>query len=147
MRDDWKGAPRSHKGLDIYGDKMKVQAVAEGEVVGIGYGERAGGWATIRHRNGVETLYVHISKPSVKTGDTVAKGQSIAAVDGAVGNAVQPQLHFELRLDNQSVDPIPYIQVLASENLKRMITRANQRLEILERERAARVQRMLEENQ
>jgi hypothetical protein len=147
MRDDWKGAPRPHKGLDIYGDRTDVLAVAEGKVVGIGYGERAGGWATIRHGNGVETLYVHISGLKVKTGDDVAKGQSIATIDGAAGNAVQPQLHFELRLDNQSVDPIPYILVLASEDLKRKITRANQRLEILERERATRVQKTLEENQ
>ena len=44
--------------------------------------------------------------------------------------------------DNQSVDPVPYILVLAPEDLKRKITRANQRLEILERERAARVQQM-----
>ena len=144
MRDDWIGAPRPHKGIDIYGDKMGVQAVAGGKVVGVGYGERSGGWATIGHGNGVETLYVHISRLSVKTGDDVARGQSIAAIDGAVGNAVQPQLHFELRLDNQSVDPIPYISVLASEDLKRKITRANQRLEILEQERAARVRNMVE---
>ena len=144
MRDDWIGAPRPHKGIDIYGDKMGVQAVAGGKVVGVGYGERSGGWATIGHGNGVETLYVHISRSSVKTGDDVARGQSIAAIDGAVGNAVQPQLHFELRLDNQSVDPIPYISVLASEDLKRKITRANQRLEILEQERAARVRNIVE---
>lgn len=142
MRDDWKGAPRPHKGLDIYGNKMGVQAVAGGKIVGIGYGDRAGGWATIRHGDGVETLYVHISGLKVKTGDDVARGQLIAFIDGAVGNAVQPQLHFELRLDNQSVDPVPYIFVLASEDLKRKITRANQRLEILDRERAARVRQM-----
>jgi murein DD-endopeptidase MepM/ murein hydrolase activator NlpD len=121
---------------------MDVHAVAEGEVVGIGYGERAGGWATVRHGNGVETLYVHISRLKVKTGDGVARGQSIATIDGSAGNAVQPQLHFELRLDNQSVDPVPYVLVLASEDLKRKITRANQRLEILERERAARVRQI-----
>jgi hypothetical protein len=144
MRDDWKGAPRPHKGLDIYGDKMDVHAVAEGEVVGIGYGERAGGWATVRHGNGVETLYVHISRLKVKTGDGVARGQSIATIDGAVGNAVQAQLHFELRLDNQSVDPVPYVLVLASEDLKRKITLANQRLEALEKKRASRVRMMVE---
>jgi hypothetical protein len=144
MRDDWKGAPRRHEGLDIYGDKMVVQAVAEGKIVGIGYGDRAGGWATVRHGNGVETLYVHISDLRVKTGDSVARGQNIAAIDGAVGNAVQPQLHFELRLDNRSVDPVSYILVLASEDLKRKIRRANQRLEILERERAARVRSGIE---
>jgi len=142
MRDDWIGAPRPHKGLDIYVDKVSVQAVAKGKVVGIGYGERAGGWATIRHGNGVETLYVHISKLSIETGDDIARGQRVAAVDGAVGNAVEPQLHFELRIDNQSVDPIPYIFVLADKDLKHKITLANKRLAILEKERAARVRQM-----
>ena len=139
MRDDWIGEPRPHKGLDIYVDKVSVQAVAKGKVVGIGYGERSGGWATIRHGNGVETLYVHISGLKVKTGDDVARGQSIAAIDGAVGNAVQPQLHFELRLDEESVDPVAYIFEQASGDLKRKITLANERLAVLERERASRV--------
>ncbi len=139
MRDDWIGAPRRHKGLDIYVDKASVLAVADGKIVGTGHGERAGGWAKISHGNGVETVYVHISGLSAKTGEDVARGQRIAVIDGAVGNAVQPQLHFELRLDGQPVDPVPYIFEFASENLKRKITLANQRLAVLERERASRV--------
>lgn len=140
MRDDWIGAPRRHKGLDIYVDRASVQAVAKGKIVGTGHGERAGAWATIRHGEGVETVYIHISGLNVKTGDDVARGQPIAAINGAVGNAVQPQLHFELRLDDRSVDPVPYIFDLASEDLQRKITLANQRLAILEQERASRVQ-------
>ena len=146
MRDDWIGAPRRHKGLDIYVDKATVQAVAAGKVVGAGRGERAGGWATIRHGQGVDTTYVHISKLSVKTGDNVVRGQPIAIIDGAVGNAIQPQLHFELRLNDQSVDPVPYIFEQASEDLKRKITAANQRLAVLEQERASRVRLGVEED-
>lgn len=139
MRDDWIGTPRRHKGLDIYVDKAAVQAVAAGTVVGTGVGERSGGWATICHGQGVDTTYVHISDLRVKTGDSVARGQHVAVIDGAVGNAVQPQLHFELRLDDKSVDPVPYIFEQASEDLKRKISLANQRLVVLERERASRV--------
>jgi len=139
MRDDWIDAPRRHKGIDIYIDKATVQAVARGKVVGVGRGDRAGGWATIRHGQGVETTYVHISDLSVKTGDDVAKGQHIAVIDGAVGNAVEPQLHFELRLNDQSVDPVPYIFEQASDDLKQEITLAKQRLVALELERASRV--------
>jgi len=140
VRDDWIGKPRPHKGLDIYVDKTTVQAVAEGKVVGAGYGDRAGGWIKISHGNGVETVYVHIARSRVKTGDDVARGQPITVIDGAVGNAVQPQLHFELRLDGQSVDPIPYIFELASEDLRKQIRDANQRLAVLAQERALRVQ-------
>jgi hypothetical protein len=146
MRDDWIGKPRRHKGLDIYIDNVSVQAVADGKVVGTGRGDRAGGWATIRHGQGVETSYVHISDLSVKTGDEVARGQRIAVIDGAVGNAVQPQLHFELRLDERPVDPIPYVFELASDDLKQKITLANQRLAVLEQDRASRVRLGAEEN-
>ncbi len=146
MRDDWIGQPRPHKGLDIYVDKTTVQAVAEGKVVGAGHGDRAGGWIKISHGNGVETVYVHISRSRVKTGDDVARSQPIAAIDGAVGNAVQPQLHFELRLDGQSVDPIPYIFELASEDLQNQITDANQRLAVLAQERTSQVQLEVEKN-
>ena len=139
-RDDWLGKPRSHKGIDIYVDKTSVQAAGGGKVVGAGRGDRAGGWIKIDHGNGVETVYVHTSRPRVRQGDSVARGQLIATIDGAIGNAVQPQLHFELRLDGQSVDPIPYIFELASASLRRKITLANQRLEVLAQERAIQVQ-------
>jgi murein DD-endopeptidase MepM/ murein hydrolase activator NlpD len=144
VRDDWMGTPRPHKGLDIYVDKVPVQAAAKGIITGVGFGERAGGWAKIDHGNGVETVYVHVSRLTVEAGDDVAKGQRIATVDGAVGNAVEPQLHFELRLDGESVDPVPYIFELASEDLKRKIKLANERLEVLARERASRVRQTLD---
>jgi murein DD-endopeptidase MepM/ murein hydrolase activator NlpD len=121
---------------------VPVQAAAKGKITGVGFGERAGGWAKIDHGNGVETVYVHVSRLTVEAGDDVVRGQRIATVDGAVGNAVEPQLHFELRLDGESVDPVPYIFELASRDLKRKITQANQRLEVLAEERASRVQQM-----
>ena len=145
VRDDWLGAPRSHKGLDIYGDKVIVQAVADGKVVGSGLGKLAGGWVKISHLNGVESVYVHIKRLSVQTGDRVTGGQPIAEVDGAAGNAVQPQLHFELRLDGQSVDPVPFIFERASEGLKRRITLEIERLEGLSLERASRVRQGVNE--
>jgi murein DD-endopeptidase MepM/ murein hydrolase activator NlpD len=141
VRDDWLGAPRSHKGLDIYGDEAVVLAAADGRVVGAGQGDTAGGWVKIGHGNGVETVYVHISKLMVRTGDAVARGQRIAVIDGPTGNAVQAQLHFEIKLDGRSVDPVPFIFELASEDLKAEITTANQKLAVLERERASRVRR------
>lgn len=143
-RDDWLGAPRSHKGLDIYGDKAIVRAAAEGKVAGAGQGTKAGGWVKILHGNGVETVYVHISDLSVRIGQSVAKGRHIATVDGPAGNAVQAQLHFELKLDGQSVDPVPFIFEMAAEDLRRKMTLAIQKLALLEQERAARVEKGIE---
>jgi hypothetical protein len=142
VRDDWLGAPRPHKGIDFYGNQMTVQAVAGGRVVGVGDGVRAGGWVTIDHGKGVRTVYVHVSHMKVKTGDRVTSREPIASVDGAAGNAVDPQLHFELRLDGESVDPVPFISDHASDDLKRKITLAYQRLRALERERAVKVQQV-----
>ncbi len=139
VRDDWLGRPRSHKGLDIYGDKVVVRAVAEGKLVGTGDGDKAGGWAKIDHGNGVETVYVHISELNVRTGQSVVRGQRIAVVDGPSGNAIEAQLHFEIKLDGRSVDPVPFIFKAASEELRARITTAQQRLEVLAQERASRV--------
>jgi hypothetical protein len=141
-RDDWQGAPRPHKGVDIYVDTTAVQAAAKGKVAGVGDGSRAGGWIKLDHGSGVETVYVHVSGIKVSAGENVVKGQRIAAVDGPSGNAIEAQLHFELRLDGESVDFIPFIFELASDDLKRKITRNNQRLEVLARERAEKVRQM-----
>lgn len=139
VRDDWLGAPRSHKGLDIYGDHVAVRAAADGKVVGAGEGGKAGGWVKISHGKGVETVYVHISDVSVRTGDQIAGGQRIAVIDGPSGNAVEAQLHFEIKLDGQAVDPVPFIFESASDDLKAGIAAAIERLEVLARERASRV--------
>jgi hypothetical protein len=142
VRDDWLGAPRPHKGIDMYGDKMTVLAVANGRVVGVGDGVRAGGWIKIDHGEGVETVYVHVSKMRVESGQRVSRHQRIASVDGASGNAVDPQLHFELRLDGKSVDPVPFISEHGSAELRQKIALAYRRLEALEKERAAEVRRI-----
>ena len=52
----------------------------------------------------VSTLYAHCSKIYVKQGDTIVQGQQIAEV-GATGNVTGPHLHFEVRRNNQYVDP------------------------------------------
>jgi murein DD-endopeptidase MepM/ murein hydrolase activator NlpD len=145
-RDDWIGKARPHKGLDIYVDRTGVQAVAAGTVVGTGLGDRAGGWAKIDHGNGVETVYVHVSGLDIDKGDQVSQGQEIAAIDGPVGNAIEPQLHFELRLDGEAVDPVPYLFELAPDDLKSKILLENERLEALERERALRIPSELEKS-
>lgn len=139
VRDDWLGSPRPHKGLDIYGDGVAVRAAAAGTVAGVGLGEKAGGWVRIDHGNGVETVYVHISDVSVRPGDAVTGGRRIAAIDGPTGNAVEAQLHFEIKLDGRSVDPVPYIFELAPADLRAEIEAARQRLAVLEQARASRV--------
>ena len=52
----------------------------------------------------ISTLYAHCSKIYVKEGEKIAQGQEIAEV-GATGNVTGPHLHFEIRRNNQYVDP------------------------------------------
>jgi murein DD-endopeptidase MepM/ murein hydrolase activator NlpD len=113
-RDDWNGRPRRHQGIDIYVDGHLVLAAAAGRVVGVGEGRRAGGWVKLMHGHGVETVYVHVRGIQVRNGDPVKAGQSLARVDGPAGNAVEPQLHFEIKLDGRSVDPVPFITAVCA---------------------------------
>jgi len=109
LRDDWKAKPRMHLGIDIYVDRMDVLASAPGTVVGRGGGSRAGSWLKIRHRSGVESVYVHLAKIFVEKGDIVTRGMIVGRIRGAMGNAIEPQLHYEVKVDGHCVDPIPFV--------------------------------------
>jgi murein DD-endopeptidase MepM/ murein hydrolase activator NlpD len=60
------------------------------------------------HGNGVQTLYAHAQKTLVRQGDPVRQGQPIALL-GRTGNATTEHCHFEIRLENRAIDPMPYI--------------------------------------
>lgn len=108
-RDDWLGKTRVHKGYDIYVDKTQVLAAAEGIVHRVKTGYRSGLYVKLKHENNIYTLYVHLHSANVKEGEKVQQGQVIGRIDGATGNAIAPQLHFELKPRNQSIDPLPLI--------------------------------------
>ncbi len=76
-----------------------VYAAAAGTVIV----SRVGGWnggygnyIVVKHSNGTQTLYSHLSSDSVSVGDTVSKGQRIGGV-GRTGEATGNHLHFEVR--------------------------------------------------
>lgn len=96
---------RQHKGLDIdlhTGDP--VVSVFKGVVR---MARRYGGYGNVvivRHFNGTETLYAHLSAFSALPGDTVYAGQKIAA-GGNTGHSTGSHLHFEIRYDGLPIDP------------------------------------------
>lgn len=63
----------------------------------------------VDHGNGVKTYYGHPSQINVKTGQKVSQGQIIGGV-GQEGDSTGPHLHFEVRRNGTSVDPMPYFQ-------------------------------------
>jgi peptidoglycan hydrolase-like protein with peptidoglycan-binding domain len=97
---------RFHAGMDILADTgTPVGAAAAGRVTFAGYA--AGGWGNlvvVLHTDGVRTLYAHLSKVSVRLGQSVATGNRLGLV-GATGDATGPHLHFEVRLRGAAVDP------------------------------------------
>ena len=65
-----------------------------------GYGR----FLVIRHQNGLETLYGHLSKTFVVPGDYVKKG-NVIAYGGNSGRSSAPHLHFEVRYKGNAINP------------------------------------------
>lgn len=111
LRDDWKGRQRKHKGYDIYVDNINVLSAADGRVMTVRNTKLSGPYVKVSHGKGLYTVYIHLASTKVKKGQRVKRGQVIGRIDGSAGNAVEPQLHFELEMGlNHEVDPLIYIK-------------------------------------
>jgi len=102
------GKPKNpHRGQDMRSPMGNpVKSVADGVVVLVGDHYYAGNSVYIDHGNGVVSMYFHLSKPIVKEGDTVQRGQAIG-LSGMSGRATGPHLHFSLSVLGELVDPQP----------------------------------------
>ncbi len=100
-----------HHGLDIGAQAgTDIKAALGGIVIFAGYKNQIyGNVVEIRHDPGLTTMYAHNSKTLVKVGEKVAKGQKIALV-GSTGRATGPHVHFELRVNGQTFNPIHYLK-------------------------------------
>jgi|GEM_PF-361928 len=85
-----------HKGIDIAAPEgEQIVSVSDGEVVKSYYSNTYGNVVFIRHPEGYETVYAHLSKRNVNNGDKVEKGQAIGII-GNTGVSTGTHLHFEL---------------------------------------------------
>ena len=99
----------AHTGLDIATSTgTPVVAAASGTVTFSGWKGSYGYLMVITHSNGVQTYYGHCSKLYYSAGQTVSKGQKIAAV-GNTGNSTGPHLHFEIRINGVAYNPQNYL--------------------------------------
>ncbi len=127
------GAPRSegrlHQGNDIYADKMTpVVAAADGTILRISYGERAGRYIVLKHEDGWLSYYIHLNNDTPGTDDGlydewprgVTKGAPVSAGDllgyvGDSGNAEDTSAHLHFELRTPQGDPVnPYPHLLAA---------------------------------
>jgi murein DD-endopeptidase MepM/ murein hydrolase activator NlpD len=97
---------RPHLGVDYaapYG--TPVHAAADGLVVAAGWEGGYGRTVRLRHANGYETLYGHLSRVTVRAGQRIEQGTLVGAV-GATGLATGPHLDYRMARNGQFVDPL-----------------------------------------
>lgn len=103
------GENNFHRGLDIAAAAgTAINAAADGTVIFSGEKGTYGNLVILSHGNGFLTYYAHCSKLLVQVGDTVTQGQPIAAV-GSTGRSTGPHCHFEVRYQNNPIDPLFYL--------------------------------------
>jgi murein DD-endopeptidase MepM/ murein hydrolase activator NlpD len=101
--------PAMHDGLDIgAAPNTPVRAPAGGSVRWAGFDAKMGNTIVIDHGYGIETLYGHLAKIQVRTGQRVNRGDLIGLV-GSTGLSTGPHLHYTVRVKGQPVNPLRYI--------------------------------------
>jgi murein DD-endopeptidase MepM/ murein hydrolase activator NlpD len=100
------GYNRMHRGVD-YGAPTgtPIWAVGDGQVKLAGWNGGCGKSVILRHRNGYETVYCHLSRVAVATGKPVSQKQIIGYV-GSTGLSTGPHLHYEVKRGGQHVNPL-----------------------------------------
>lgn len=100
------GYARAHNGVD-YGapSGAPVASIAPGVVTLAGWTSGGGRTVRIRHNNGYESEYMHLSATATRAGARVAQGELIGRV-GATGLATAPHLHYGLKKNGHYVNPI-----------------------------------------
>lgn len=100
----------NHAGIDFKAEEgTEIKAAASGTVVYSAYKGSYGNLVVIDHGNGTQTYYAHCSELYISIGQTINQGDVIATV-GATGNTTGQCLHFELRINGNPVNPLPYIK-------------------------------------
>jgi len=107
--------PLPHFGVD-YGAPVgtAVHATADGTVESVGRNGGAGNMVTVRHPNGYETCYLHLSRygQGVRRGARVSQGQVIGYV-GSSGLSTGPHLDYRVKLKGRWIDPLRISSPLA----------------------------------
>jgi murein DD-endopeptidase MepM/ murein hydrolase activator NlpD len=114
---------RMHEGVDLIANTgTKVYATGNGivtrtEIMGSGFGKNI----RISHGYGYMTIYAHLSKILVRSGQRVKRGDLIGLV-GSTGLSTSPHLHYEVRINNAPVNPLNfYYNDLTDEEYQKML--------------------------
>ncbi len=102
-----------HTGVDLSAPfGTTVTSAAAGVVVAVGHSSTGyGNYVVLAHGGGIMTLYGHLLETDVNVGQVVAAAQRIG-LEGSTGWSTGPHLHFELRVNDAVVDPMPYLAAI-----------------------------------
>ena len=100
---------RMHTGTDIaMPTGSYIVASNDGVVIKSVYTSSYGNMVMIDHGGGITTLYAHGSEIVAQTGDTVKKGDLVMKA-GSTGWSTGPHLHFEVRINGNTMDPMEFL--------------------------------------
>lgn len=97
-----------HSGIDLKGKTGDfIKSTASGKVVFAGYEGQYGYVVKIKHANGYETRYAHLSRTLVKSGQKIEAGNTVGLL-GSTGRSTGPHLHYEILKNNKKINPEKY---------------------------------------
>jgi murein DD-endopeptidase MepM/ murein hydrolase activator NlpD len=100
---------RLHAGIDLAaGTGSPIRAVAGGTVIAAGNEGGYGNCVRIQHADGSVSLYGHMSSLMVRKGAKVGAGDQIGR-EGNTGQSTGPHLHFEIRINDVPINPVPWL--------------------------------------
>ena len=100
---------KQHNGVDLAAAHgTPVYATADGMVGMAQYYGSYGNYVQIEHGGEMQTRFAHLSSYTVNQGDRVKKGELIGYI-GSTGRSTGPHLHYEVRVEGQPVNPVPYM--------------------------------------
>ena len=102
------GGARRHTGIDIANPTgTPIYAADNGTVVKAGWQGSYGNLVILTNTSSMQTYYAHMSQLGCKLGQEVKKGDIIGYV-GSTGNSTGPHLHFEVRINGGTTNPLTY---------------------------------------
>lgn len=109
--DPFTGVTSSHTGIDLAVAKgTPIRASKGGTVITAGWSNTYGNYVIISHSGGYQTLYAHMTKYTVKKGQTVNQGELIGYV-GSTGYSTGPHLHFSVYKNGNLVNPLSVVKL------------------------------------
>jgi murein DD-endopeptidase MepM/ murein hydrolase activator NlpD len=109
--DPFRGRAAMHAGIDLSGAYgTPIYATADGIVGRSEYNNGGyGNLVEINHGQGIQTRYGHLSQRIALPGQRVRRGELIGLM-GSTGRSTGNHLHYEVRIDGQAVNPVPFMQ-------------------------------------